>query len=498
MINKISRFRLPTNFSTLICFIYAIFFSQISLVSAQPDIEVTQLLFEPIPLPVAGSVGGVVLTSISEAEAEIPVAMPTQGKYSEAELDQMLSDIKLYLVKVGDMEALEGPYSDQLREDLFATGTLYQQTQEHDKALQMFERALAVSRINSGLQSLDQVPIMEAMALSYTSQLKFIAADAMMNAAFNLQEKVYGVASIELVSAQIKLGDWNTQAFMDRSSILVNIPRMNVQSFVADPKNFIPDALDPRETPLYKLYEARVDYLNAIKSLVNVRAFSHPEIMALENKLLTNYFLHTHRENILYEPDFYLTRKKTKTATRLNQNAIELMNSENYDLGKEAHRRRLAYLNANQTRTPADVASAMLEEADWDLLFQRKTDADDKYIIAYQFFTDNPTFLSAAANVIYPAVPVVLPAYLPAPNSRAKLDIATDANVNFFGFIDVSFSINKFGKARKVKMLGKEGEVTRNMEIRLNQYLRNVLFRPRYTNNAVDTSTISLRYYIGV
>jgi tetratricopeptide (TPR) repeat protein len=468
------------------------------MVIAQPNREVTQLLFEPVPLALAESNPTITLTSFSAAESEIPVAVSDLPAYTDEELDQMQEDIKRYLLKVGDMESLEGPYSNELREDLFTTGNLYQQIEDHENAVRMYERALAVSRINFGLEGLDQVPIMEAMARSYNAQEKTTDADAMMVAAFNLQQKVYGANSVEMIDSQIRLADWDTQAFMDRSSILVNIPRMNVQNFLMDPKNYIQGTQDMRNTPVYKLYEARGLYLNAIKTLVDAKAFAHPQIMNLEHKLLTNYFLHMHRENILYEPDFYLTRKKTKTATRLNQNAIELMNSENYDLGQEAHKRRMIYLQSNEARTSEEVATAMLEEADWDLLFERKTNAADKYDAAYAFFVANPNFQAEANDAIYPTIPVVLPTYLPPPNSRAKLGIAPDAKVNFFGYIDVNFSITKFGKARRVKILGTGGEVTRNMEIRMNQYLRNVLFRPRYINSEVDTSDISLRYYIGV
>jgi hypothetical protein len=488
----------PANFLLrLIPTVSVLLLMHANLAAAQPDRQVTQLLFEPVPLAVAEA-NPITLVSFSSAESKIPVAAVDLPSYTDAELDQMEEDIKRYLLKVGDMEALEGPYSDELREDLFTTGNLYQRIEDHDNALRMYERALAVSRINFGLEGLDQVPIMEAMAKSYNVQHKTSDADAMMVAAFNLQQKVYGTNSIEMIDSQIKLADWDTQAFMDRSSILVNIPRMNVQNFLMDPKNYIQNTQDIRSTPVYKLYEARVLYLNAIKTLVDAKAYAHPQIMALEHKLLTNYFLHMHQENILYEPDFYLTRKKTKTATRLNQNAIELMNSENYDLGQEAHKRRLIYLQNNPARTSADVANALLEEADWDLLFERKTRAADKYNAAYTFFVANPNFQAEANEVIYPQVPLVLPTYLPPPNSRAKLGIAPDAKVSFFGYIDVNFSITKYGKARHVKVLGKGGEVTRNMEIRMNQYLRNVLFRPRYINDEVDTSDISLRYYIGI
>jgi len=62
----------------------------------------------------------------------------------------------------------------------------------------------------------------------------------------------------------------------------------------------------------------------------------------------------------------------------------------------------------------------------------------------------------------------------------------------------VSFSINKYGKASNVRILSQEGTLTRNMEIRLNQYLRNVLFRPLFRDGQPYTDTLSLRYYVGV
>ena len=98
---------------------------------------------------------------------------------------------------------------------------------------------------------------------------------------------------------------------------------------------------------------------------------------------------------------------------------------------------------------------------------------------------------------VYPEFPVVLPVFLPAPNSREKLGIAADEEVNYFGYFDVSFSITKSGKTRRVDFLGQGGEVTRNMEIRLGDYLKNLTFRPRFKEGELDTAPLRLRYYIG-
>src|SRR5690606_24036844 len=124
--------------------------------------------------------------------------------------------------------------------------------------------------------------------------------------------------------------------------------------------------------------------------------------------------------------------------------------------------------------TPTQLARALLEEADWDVLYERKTLAVEKYDALYRLFHANPELGSQVQDLLYPSVPVVLPTFMPAPNSREKLGIAADAAVNFFGYIDVAFSINKQGKARRIRVLGTGGEVTRNMEIRMQQYLQHV------------------------
>ena len=62
----------------------------------------------------------------------------------------------------------------------------------------------------------------------------------------------------------------------------------------------------------------------------------------------------------------------------------------------------------------------------------------------------------------------------------------------------MSYGLTKFGKARKIKQLGTGGEVTRNMEIRLNEYIRRMQFRPRYKGTEVDTEPMTLRYYVGL
>jgi len=90
-----------------------------------------------------------------------------------------------------------------------------------------------------------------------------------------------------------------------------------------------------------------------------------------------------------------------------------------------------------------------------------------------------------------------LPVFLPAPNSRERLDIGADEPVSYFGYFDMSFGIGENGSARRIKLLGQGGEVTDEMEVRLKEYLGKLMFRPRYKAGKLDEEPLQLRYYVG-
>jgi len=482
--------------------------------AAQPDLPVTQLLFEPVPIPAEGASEGSVNFNSLENMPQL-VASDDIGErgIDGADRQQMLSDINDYIMAIGDNEAAEGPYSDQLVQDLYSAGLLYQKLDEHEEALDFFVRAQNISRINAGLQdSMEQAPIIQSKTESLLALGEISEADDTQDGLLQLYKDNYGEESEEIVSAMHSVGDWNMQAFLERSNIALISSRMNVANFmnqsistadgvtgggIAD--QMFAQTLMSTSQPIYKLFQAQNHYFNAINILLKNKNYTHPEILDLEKKLTTTSFLRTHQENIIYEPDFYLERKTSATGTRLDTSSQDVMNSPDYEVGLNSIQRRLSFVSVNPARTHQQVADAMLAEADWHMLFQRKVIARRKYEEIYEFFTANPDFGVYAKDTVYPDIPVVLPTFLPAPNSRERLGIAADDEVNYFGYFDVSFSINRTGKARRIRINGQSGEVTKNMEIRLNQYLQNVLFRPRYDSEGkLDDDQLNLRYYVGI
>ena len=467
-----------------------------NLILAQPDVDTDKIVFEPSLIPDSEEQAKVLYSFNNSGGQSLQLA-PNQTVLP-AERLRIGEAIKAYVDAVGDIESTEGPFSNDLTQDLFSAGLLSQQIEDHPRALDFFTRAQRISRINDGLNNLAQIPIMQRMEFSYKAGNQDSQVDKIQQGILEVYENNYGAGSVELTPYLLEYGVWNINAFLERSSILINIDRMDAGQFITDPQNYMSQNNNLRDTPLYYLFQSQQIFINALQILLQEKDYLNPTLLALERQLTKTYFLSIHRENILYQPDFFLTRNKSKTGSRLNTNAIELLESQEYRLGQESYERSVSYISSNESRTASQMAAIMLEAADWQLLFERKVKAAREYEKVHEFFLQYPEFAQEAEPLLYPEMPVVLPVFLPQPNSKEKLDISLEQPLRYIGYFDVSFQINRFGKAKSTRVIGEGGEVTRNMEIRMQNYLQNVLFRPRFREGKLDTDAIELRYYLGI
>ena len=76
-------------------------------------------------------------------------------------------DDGLYQRQVAELERREGPYSDSLAEPLAGLGRYYQHSGDMEQALRLYQRALHVVRVNEGLYSERQIPILRELLDAY-------------------------------------------------------------------------------------------------------------------------------------------------------------------------------------------------------------------------------------------------------------------------------------------------------------------------------------------
>lgn len=436
------------------------------------------------------------------------------------------------LTTIEEIEVREGPYSLTLRDELDRLIVLYRENEDHALALVAIERALQVLRANSGLYSLEQVPLLKqrldseealgnhAAVWDLEQELLTLArrhpddpqtVPVLREVADRQMEVLGRVVESNEVPPQVILGCyyelWATN-FGD------NCPRAGSRTTVVQGM----------------LADAERNYADAIAVLLRNEAYSSPELEELEMDLVRGAQLVD--EEYEREGNRGITGRRTKNEvpvplvpwSRAAESLepwrsrlapiVELAEWQlpydsggtpeehfldpgeprdarlraPYYRGRQSLRRLYAYTVASSSPAPAR-ASALVAIADWDLLYSNNGLAVEGYTLAHGLLEQAGGGQAASTELFAPALPVVLPSFEPNP-------LARDATRPATGHIDVAFAITKYGRARDIEIRAAEHAVdaARADLVRL---LKSNRFRPRLTDGGfADSPPVVVRYHV--
>jgi hypothetical protein len=151
-------------------------------------------------------------------------------------------------------------------------------------------------------------------------------------------------------------------------------------------------------------------------------------------------------------------------------------------------RRLYVYSVVSSSPAPAQAA-ALVEMADWDLLFSSNGLALEGYALARDLLERAGDGEASLDGLFAPELPVVLPSFEPNPLARDETRAAT-------GHIDAAFEITKYGRARKIELRASEN-VTDRARAELVGLLKSTRFRPRLTDGRfADSAPVFVRYHL--
>jgi hypothetical protein len=138
--------------------------------------------------------------------------------------------------------------------------------------------------------------------------------------------------------------------------------------------------------------------------------------------------------------------------------------------------------------------NALLQMADWDLLYASGRKQNEAAFQAYEALHDRlvqkglePSFID---EIFSPRVPVVLPTFAP---SRLVFGEAPGS----LGYLDVAFEITKYGEGKSVEILDTSTNKTEAARRQIRDLIQWARFRPRMANGAFeDPSRVVVRYYV--
>ena len=427
--------------------------------------------------------------------------------------------------QIDALRTASGSTAPELIAPLHVLGLLYQETDQHALAVVALEEARYVTRVHSGLSSVDE-------ALLLRQQIR--SEDALGNA-----ERAWGLEQDMLTIARKHIDDIRMVPIFhgladDRSELLREIragkhpPELYLGCYYAgthprydDPRDEQrpADAVDScrfgtRDAVIVKLREEiLMYYADAIEAILKNDDYGSEELRDLERQALrfaspAAYLVSPSTGNaMLGNTRFFGVETHCSAGTLDELLALPLFDScleavvlkERHVIANVGSWVSLVRLIAYEIRSEApaaDRSNAFAELADWHLLstpadrrhFEKSTDtALEIYARAYGELQRDD---EARATMFSPEVPVTLPTY--ERNPFASAAAGTSAR-----HIDVSFDVTKYGRAERIEILASSKDATRGEERDLMRLIESTSFRPRYIDGKLaDSASVVVRYHL--
>jgi hypothetical protein len=412
------------------------------------------------------------------------------------------------LEQVEQIQSRDGPYSPALLEELKQLIALYMENDSPSFALVTIERALQIVRANEGLSSLEQVPLLWQ---------RIESEEALDNhaEAWNAEQELLALVrrypdDVRVVPALRRVADRQMRVLEE----LVAAGELPAQVFYGcyydkyRPSGAECSGSGSRATVLQGvLADAGRNYADAIAVLLRNGAYGSGELRELEMQVVRGVglmrdtplapqwlfasTLEPWRSRIAPIEELATWRLPSEPVGTTEGDYLDRREAREerfrmpYNRGRQSLRRLYSYEVAGSS-TAASRAAAIVAIADWDLLFSKNALAIEGYALAQSLLEGAGS--APAAELFAPAVPVVLPSFEPNPLAPDEARAAT-------GYIDVTFSITKYGLARDIKIRGAANADSAD-RAELMTLLRNRRFRPRSSDGRFTDSPVAVRYYV--
>lgn len=363
-----------------------------------------------------------------------------------------------YLERVQQRVWQQGPYGAGLSESLLDAANYFQGRGDSEQAEALLRRSVHLTRINDGLNSMLQLPMLDSLLDNYSDSGDWEAADEIQSWRLHLRRQNYQPDQSEYIQASVEYANWKCKLWL------------------LDPTPDEPDRL-------YRIW-------GLLKALVPEEDEAPLAMAELKSVIYTQLRL----LYVISVSDFGMdleTERQLGRSFSSDQAQPDIGRSQIQQLQKSAYTRGMSQLKlllAGLDEDDDEIARAEVQRqlADWHLWNSNRKRAAEAYGLAWQL-------LAADASGHYRqdwfAEPVELPAdeilYVPA---------AADAALSDTVRIRARFSVSEQGKPRDIETLLEAGEEQEG-SYRLRRLLKKTRFRPRMEAGELVATEQVLREY---
>ena len=138
-----------------------------------------------------------------------------QGAETEQSALQASIQLEQYQLEIARIEGDYGPYDATLIEALTNLGSFYQHLDQHSDAVSVFNQALHITRVASGLISEPQLSILRQLLTSNTHIKDWESVDKVQHLSYHIQSRLYSPEDKKFAAAVVSFGDWKLAAYRE-------------------------------------------------------------------------------------------------------------------------------------------------------------------------------------------------------------------------------------------------------------------------------------------
>ena len=309
----------------------------------------------------------------------------------------------------------------------------------------MFKRGIHVARINEGLYSPQQIPLLQRLIRSLVEVGDYDKADERQFYLYRVQARVYGENSEQMSLAMLERAEWEQRAYY---------LALGDTSFV-------------RLLTMWELYSA------ALRNIARKEGnLSENLLRPLHGLLQTQYLISSYSLGSTGALD------GNDDALYMEENRFSMVRVNNYKQGQSVITAMREVYGYNEGEQSPLTTEALVQLGDWHMWHQKRESAIAAYQRAWDEFGDLEE--GERLREVYFGQPVMLPD-MPGANS----DLATPTQIR--GHVEVSYLVNERGRIKKFDTVAIEpvNEADKTEPVRLLRALK-----ARFSDRGLKTANL--------
>ncbi|MDM3870737.1 tetratricopeptide repeat protein [Porticoccus sp. W117] len=373
--------------------------------------------------------------------------------------------IEQYQEAIDELEAHYGAYDIGLAEPLRGLGEALQANGEHQDAIDIFKRGLHVRRVNDGISSISQEPLLRLLNSSYQAVGNVGAVATNYQRQLDLYRSHHGNSSPKLLPLQLEAARWHRGQY---------IQTRNKEAFahLTEAIRLITNAsaIDSQQKDSLTIERLNSEIENHYYLIDHFQRFA-PRPPADYVRFQSRNFRPRYRDESRFEYqiayDNHLRRETARLTKRYQREQIDSAVSKAL-----ATYNRLSRLHQSN-QEPLLQANSLVQQGDWLILFGNSPQqAHSLYRKSWQLLTDNNQ-LEERTSLF--GEPHLLPVF------------DTPDPANFTTIAKVKMDIDLNGKARNITVLETQPD-EKSVARKAQRQLRDARFRSRLDNGEPTTS----------